>query len=63
MYTSITHLGPKTWEPCEVASPNFHVLNGRDCTDWPHATRGLGFGTPCEPGLSTTLCEHQNQGQ
>ena len=33
-----------TWDlelgtPYEVVSPNFHALNGWDCTDWPQVTR------------------------
>ena len=27
---------------CEVVSPNFHALNGRDCMDWPNVTWDLG---------------------
>jgi len=27
---------------CEVASPDFHALNGRDCTDGPQLTWDLG---------------------
>ena len=42
-----------TWDlglgaPCEVISPNFHALNGWDCTDWPQVTWHLGLGTSCE---------------
>ena len=31
-----------TWDLCEVASPNFHALNGWDCTDRPQMTWNLG---------------------
>ena len=49
--------------PCEVVSPNFHALNGWDCTDWPQVTWDLGLGSPCEPAYECAYHEsgrHQN---
>ena len=35
----------KTWDPCEVVRPNFHILNGRGWKDWPQVKWALGLGT------------------
>ena len=42
----------KTWNPCEVVSPNFHSLNDWVCSDSPQVNWDLGLVTPCEHTLS-----------
>ena len=44
-----------TWDPNEVVSPNFHVLNGLDCTDWSQVTWKLGLGTHVNPPLAVSI--------
>ena len=41
-------LGHSIGTLCEVVSPNFHALNGWDCTDWPQVTHDIELGTLCE---------------
>ena len=53
LQTMLLHKHPcHTWDtwfgiPCEVVSPNFHALNGWDCTNWLYMTWDL-----CELALT-----------
>ena len=47
----MSYLALRTWDPCEIVSPNFHTLKGWDCTYQPQETWDLGLGTPCELAL------------
>ena len=55
MLAFISYLELKTWDPCEVVSPNFHALNNWCCTYWSQVTWDVGLGIPCEPTRSLGL--------
>ena len=42
-------------DPILNVSPDFHALNGRDCTYWFRVTRDLGLGTLCELAINIHL--------
>ena len=47
---------------CEVASPNFHALNGSDCTDWPHVNWDSWVGRSiCELALIVVVCQYEQR--
>ena len=61
MQASTSNLGVRTWDPCEVVSPNFHALNDWDCRDWPQVTWDLGLGTRVNQPHSVSILSRNIQ--